>query len=315
MVAKGYEQEEGVDFLETYSPVVRTATVRMILHLAVTERWKIQQLDVKNAFLHGDLHDEVYMQQPPGFEDKDHPDYVWKLHKAIYGLKQAPRAWFDKFSSYLIEYGFVCSTRDPSLFVYHHGSTIIFLILYVDDMILTGNDQHLLAEFLKSVGEKFRIKDMGALSYFLGIQATFRETGLFLNQEKYATDLLEAAGMLECQPMPTPLPLQTSRVPHQDTLFSDPTYFRSLAGKLQYLTLTRPDIQYAVNFVCQKMYKPTLSDFHLLKRILRYLKGTVSMGITLMSETDSTIRPTVTVTGVVAETLGGLQEASARSLA
>lgn len=111
-----------------------------------------------------------------------------------------------------------------------------------------------------------------------------------MNQERYATDLLQAAGMLECQPMPTPLPLQTDRVPHQDTLFADPTYFRSLAGKLQYLTLTRPDLQYAVNFVCQKMHKPTLSDFNLLKRVLRYLKGTISMGLTLISDTDSTVR-------------------------
>ena len=117
LVAKGNEQEEGIDFLETYSPVVRTATVRMVLHLAVTEKWDIKQLDVKNAFLHGDLQETVYMRQPQGFVSKEHPDYVCKLNKAIYGLKQSPRAWFDKFSSYLIEFGFKCCTRDPSLFI------------------------------------------------------------------------------------------------------------------------------------------------------------------------------------------------------
>lgn len=137
LVAKGYEQEEGVDFLETYSPVVRTATVRAVLHLAVVERWDIKQLDVKNAFLHGDLLETVYMRQPPGFEDKEHPEYVCKLHKAIYGLKQAPRAWFDKFSSFLIEFGFICCTGDPSLFYYQQGRSILLLLLYVDDMVLT----------------------------------------------------------------------------------------------------------------------------------------------------------------------------------
>src|SRR5690606_2485868 len=130
---------------------------------------------------------------------------------------------------------------------------------------LTGNDQAFISQFLEKLSVKFRMKDMGPLSYFLGIQATFTSSGLFLNQEKYAQDLLQTAGMLHCAPMSTPLPLQLDRVPHQDELFSAPTYFRSLAGKLQYLTLTRPDIQYAVNFVCQKMHMPTVSDFHLLK--------------------------------------------------
>ncbi|KAG7568373.1 Reverse transcriptase RNA-dependent DNA polymerase [Arabidopsis thaliana x Arabidopsis arenosa] len=290
LVAKGYEQEEGVDFLETFSPVVRTATVRMILHVATVEKWDIKQLDVKNAFLHGDLHETVYMKQPPGFEDKEHPNYVCRLHKAIYGLKQAPRAWFDKFSSYLLNYGFVYSPRDPSLFVYLKNNSIMLLLLYVDDMVLTGNDKTLISDLLKSLGTEFRMKDMGPMAYFLGIQATFTPEGLFLNQEKYAKHLLENAGMLDCAPMPTPLPIQLNRVPYQDKEFEDPTYFRSLAGKLQYLTLTRPDLQFAVNYICQKMHKPSVSDFALLKRTLRYLKGTIDMGLTLSTNTDSVLR-------------------------
>ena len=258
--------------------------MRIVLHLAVVERWEIRQLDVKNAFLHGDLTETVYMRQPPGFEDKEHPDYVCHLHKAIYGLKQAPRAWFDKFSSYLLEFGFTCNVKDPSLFVYRKGKDVIMLLLYVDDMVLTGNNKTLLQHLLDSLKKQFRMKDMGPLSYFLGIQAHFTPTGLFLNQEKYGTDLLQAAGMLDCSPMPTPLPLQLDRV------FSNPTYFRSLAGKLQYLTLTRPDIQFAVNLVCQKMHEPTVSDFHLLKRILRYLKGSIQMGLYLESDSDSQLR-------------------------
>lgn len=270
--------------------MVRTATMRMVLHLVVVSHWEVKQLHVKNAFLHGDLHETVYMRQPPGFEDKDHPEYVCKLHKALYGLTQSPRAWFDKLSSYIIEFGFKCSTRDPSLFIYRDNKHIMLLLLYVDDMALIGNDQQFISEFVAKLSEKFRLKDMGPLSYFLGIQAINSTNGLFLNQEKYAKDLLQAAGMLDCFPMPTPLPLQLNRVPDQDIPFSEPTYFRSLAGKLQYLTLTRPDIQFAVNFVCQKMHTPTVSDFQLLKRILRYLKGTINMGLTLHSDTDSMLR-------------------------
>ena len=290
VVAKGNQQEEGVDFLETYSPVIRTATVRIVLHLAVIKRWEIKQLDVKNAFLHGDLTETVYMKQPPGYESKEHLDYVCLLHKAIYGLKQAPTAWFDKFSSYLLEFGFICNASDPSLFLYNRGSDVMYLLLYVDDMMLTGSNKNLVDKLLQSLKKQFRMKDMGSLSYFLSIQAQFTATGLFLNQAKYATDILEAAGMLDCAPMPTPLPLQLDRVPHQDELFTNPKYFRSLAGKLQYLTLTRPDIQFAVNLVCQKMHEPTLSDFHLMKRILRYLKGTLEMGLTLESNTDTQVR-------------------------
>ena len=290
LVAKGNEQEEGRDFLETYSPVVITATVRLVLHTTTVNKWKIRQLDVKNAFLHGDLTETVYMRQPPGFKSSEFPDHVCLLHKAIYGLKQAPRAWFDKFSSFLLDFGFICSVKDPSLFIYRHNKVIIYLLLYVDDMILTGNDPIMVERLLASLSKEFRMKDMGSLSYFLGIQVKHTSTGLFLNQERYATDLLENAGMLDCAPMPTPLPLQLDRVPHQDEMFSDPTYFRSLAGKLQYLTLTRPDLQFAINLVCQRMHKPTMADFHILKRVMRYIKGTLTMGLHFKSDSDSSLQ-------------------------
>ncbi|KAG7589577.1 GAG-pre-integrase domain [Arabidopsis suecica] len=290
IVAKGFDQEEGIDYLETYSPVVRTATVRSILHVATIMGWEIKQMDVKNAFLHGDLTETVYMTQPAGFVDPAKPDHVCHLHKSLYGLKQAPRAWFDKFSTYLLEFGFTCSMSDPSLFVYTKGKDIIMLLLYVDDMAITGNNSDTLATLLLELNKRFRMKDMGKLNYFLGIQAQFHSGGLFLSQQKYAEDLLAVAGMLDCAPMPTPLPLQLNKVPNQEDKFENPTYFRSLAGKLQYLTLTRPDIQYAVNFVCQKMHMPTVSDFHLLKRIIRYIKGTITMGISFNKDTDCTLR-------------------------
>lgn len=232
LVARGNEQEEGIDFVETYSPVVRTATIRSVLHVAAVKGWTIKQLDVENAFLHGDLKEHVFMKQPPGFADPEKPDYICKLRKAIYGLRQSPRAWFDKFSIFLIEFGFKCTHGDPSLFVYHHGDGVIYLLLYVDDMLLTGNNDKLMETLLVHLNTTFRMKDMGLVHYFLGIQVTHTSDGLFLCQEKYTTDLLATAGMSDCVPMPTPLPIQLDRVPGQDELFSEPSYFRSLAGKL-----------------------------------------------------------------------------------
>ena len=181
VVAKGNHQEEGVDYLETYSPVVRTATVRMVLHLATIMNWEIKQMDVQNAFLHGDLAEIVYMTQPAGFVDKNKPKHVCKLHKSIYGLKQSPRAWFDKFSSFLLEFGFVCSIKDPSLFICNRDNNIIMLLLYVDDMAITGNNSAALDTLLVELNKQFRMKDLGQLHYFLGIQVRNYDEGLFLS--------------------------------------------------------------------------------------------------------------------------------------
>ena len=269
--------------------MVRTATIRTILHVAVTKSWIIKQLDVQNAFLHGDLKKTVFLKQPPSFVDEGRPDYVWRLKKAIYGLKQAPRAWFDKFSNFLLDFGFQCSFSDPSLFVYHHGTDVIYLLLYVDNMLLTGNNDTLISKLLLSLNTVFRMKDMGDAHYFLGIQVHQTNEGLFLDQSKYAKDLFFAAGMQHCAPMPTPLPIKLHPPQREEELFSEPSYFRSLAGKLQYLTLTRPDLQFSVNYICQKMHMSSVSDFQLLKRILRYVKGTEDMGININKSAHSTL--------------------------
>jgi len=232
LVAQGFKQEEGIDYLETYSPVVRSATVRAVLHLSTIMNWELKQMDVKNGFLHGDLTETVYMKQPAGFIDKAHPDHVCLLHKALYGLKQAPRAWFDKFSKFLLSFGFVCSMSDPSLFVCVKNKDVIMLLLYVDDMVITGNSSKLLSSLLSELNKQFKMKDLGRLSYFLGIQAQFHSQGLFLSQQKYAEDLLATAAMSNCSPVATPLPLQPERTPNQTELFDNPSYFRSLAGKL-----------------------------------------------------------------------------------
>lgn len=165
LVTKGYEQEEGLDYLETFSPVVRTATIRLVLNVAVAKGWSIRQLDVSSAFLHGELKEPVYMYQPPGFDNPNRPNHVCRLTKALYGLKKAPRAWFDTFSEFLIDFGFCCSKSDPSLFTYHKGDKTLVLLLYVDDILLTGSDEALLQDLLASLKQRFPMKDLTKPSF------------------------------------------------------------------------------------------------------------------------------------------------------
>ena len=139
LVAKGFKQRYGIDYEDTFSPVVKITTVRLVLSVAVTKGWKLRQLDVQNAFLHGVLEEEVYMKQPPGYESLEFPNYVCKLDKAIYGLKQAPRAWYSRLSAKLLKLGFVASKLDTSLFIYKHSGVTLYMLVYVDDIIVTGS--------------------------------------------------------------------------------------------------------------------------------------------------------------------------------
>jgi hypothetical protein len=279
LVAKGFHQQHGVDFDETFSPVVKAPTVRLILSLAVSLGWSLRQLDVKNAFLHGSLKEEVYMTQPQGFIDPQHPSHVCKLLKSIYGLKQAPRAWFESFTSQLLHLGFTASTADSSLFIYKHNSTIAYLLLYVDDIVLTSNTPAYLDQLVTQLSTVFDLKDLGSLHYFLGLQVTRSSTGLYLNQAKYAHDLLKKHNMLDSKPTLSPSCPNTRLSLHEGDPLIDPHGYRSLVGALHYLTFTRPDISFSVHQVCQYMSTPTSTHLAAAKRILRYIRGTLHHGI------------------------------------
>ncbi|CAH9086511.1 unnamed protein product [Cuscuta europaea] len=205
LVAKGFHQRPGVDFTDTFSLVVKPATVRLVLTLAIIHCWPIRQLDVNNAFLQGTLSDKVYMQQPPGFINKAYPHHVCLLRKALYGLCQAPRAWYCELKTYLLQFGFLNSRSDTSLFIYSSGSTLLFLLVYVDDIIQTGNDSRFLESFISALAGRFSLKDLGSLSYFLGLEASRTSSGLFLTQHKYISDLLSRTGMNSAAPTPTPV--------------------------------------------------------------------------------------------------------------
>ncbi|KAH7845185.1 hypothetical protein Vadar_024059 [Vaccinium darrowii] len=229
------------------------------------------------------------MKQPQGYKDPIHPHFVCKLTKALYGLRQAPRAWFSAprawfsvFSSHLLSLGFTASKADTSLFVCHHNTTITLALVYVDDIIVTGNDTSFITTLIEQLSSRFTMKDLGDLHYFLGIVVNATSTGLFLSQTKYATEVLTKGGMLECKPSGSPT---SSRQPvdPSEPLFEDVTLFRTLVGSLQYLTLTRPKIAFAVNSVCQHMHRPKISHYCAVKRVLRYIKGTLRHGLRLTS--------------------------------
>ena len=278
-VVRGFSQRYGIDYDETFSPVVKPATIRVVLSIAASRSWPIHQLDVKNAFLHGHLNETVYCQQPPGFVDPAAPDHVCLLQKSLYGLKQAPRAWHQRFSGFVQRSGFTASTSDTSLFVYKEGADVAYLLLYVDDIILTASSTRLLHRIIELLHSEFAMTDLGDLHHFLGISVTRSSDGLFLSQHQYAADLLQRAGMAECHSTATPIGTHAKLSATDGTPVADATQYRSLAGALQYLTLTRPDLAYAVQQVCLFMHDPREPHLAMLKRVLRYVKGTLSTGL------------------------------------
>ncbi|KAJ9558897.1 hypothetical protein OSB04_013511 [Centaurea solstitialis] len=282
LVAQGFTQIPGFDYSHTFSPVVKASTVRIILALAVMNKWPLHQLDVKNAFLNGLLSETVYMEQPPGYVDPEFPHHVCRLKRALYGLKQAPRAWFQRLSTFLCKIGFTCSRADTSLFIFTRGSAVLYLLVYVDDIILTGNQPSLIQQFISRLHQEFAIKDLGKLGYFLGLEVTYNESGIFLSQNKYAHDILARANLLDAKPIATPL-APGHQFTSTGTPLSDVTLYRSLVGALQYLTITRPDLSYVVNQVSQFVHTPTVDHFQAVKRILRYVKGTIAFGLKFSS--------------------------------
>jgi histone deacetylase 1/2 len=246
LVAKGYRQRYGIDYEDTFSPVVKAATIHIILSVAVSQGWSLRQLDVQNAFLHGVLEEEVYMQQPPGYVDSNKPHYVCKLDKALYGLKQAPRAWYARLCGKLQQLGFRSSKADTSLFYYHKGGHTLFVLVYVDDIIVASSSDAATTALLADLQQEFALKDLGALHYFLGIEVK-RESGgsgLTLTQERYATDILKRFGMFKAKPVDTPLS-SSEKLSIEDGEKlgpDDSTRYRSMVGALQYLTLTHSDI-------------------------------------------------------------------------
>ncbi|GAA0152880.1 transmembrane signal receptor [Lithospermum erythrorhizon] len=286
----GFKQLPGIDYDQTFSPVIKPTAIRLILSQAISQHWPIRQLDVKNAFLNGTLAETVFLKQPPGFLHPDYPEHVCRLHKSLYGLKQAPRAWFQTFSSFLLGQGFVQSKADTSLFTFRSGSSLVYLLVYVDDIIITGSSSSLLSTIITRLNSTFSLTDLGPLSYFLGIQVQRSTDHLFLSQQKYITDLLLKYGFLQCNSISTPVSPRTNSHISDGAPLDNPSEYRQLVGALQYLCITRPDITYAVNLASQSMHAPTSVHMIAAKRILRYLSSTKSHGVVLRASPSVNLR-------------------------
>ncbi|KAH9745735.1 retrovirus-related pol polyprotein from transposon RE2 [Citrus sinensis] len=262
-ITKGFHQTAGVDYSETYSPVIKSSTIRVILSLAVMQGWKVRQIDINNAFLNGDLTKDVYMTQPEGFIVEE--CYVCKFNKAFYGLKQAPRAWYDKLKHCLTTWHFYKSKVDTYLFIKHDTKGLIIVLIYVDDILVTSLDSSVLEEFVAKLSKVFALKDLGLLAYFLGVEVCYTHHGMHLSQTKYIKDLLSRASMQDCKgtdtPFSTGLKLERQAKGLLGQEFENSTLYRSIVGGLQYLVLTRLDIAYSVHKLNQYLSSPTIQHW------------------------------------------------------
>ncbi|XP_021748580.1 uncharacterized protein LOC110714381 [Chenopodium quinoa] len=280
LVVFGNHQNEGIDYDETFALVVKMTTVRAFLAIAASKNWELHQMDVHNAFLHGDLTEEFYMKLPPGFTT-DEPGLVCRLRKSLYGLKQAPRCWFAKLTTALKKYGFVQSYPDYSLFTYTKGFIQLNVLVYVDDLIVSGNNSNAIKLFKHYLSTCFHMKDLGVLKYFLGIEVARSSKGLFLCQRKYALDIISETGLLGAKPAHTPME-QNHRLAHaKGPLLTDLGAYRRLVGRLVYLGVTRPDLTYSVHVLSQFMKAPQQEHWDAALRVVRYLKCTPSQGLLL----------------------------------
>ncbi|XP_019183680.1 PREDICTED: uncharacterized protein LOC109178506 [Ipomoea nil] len=228
------------------------------------------------------------MKQPPEYEDPTHPGHVCHLQRSLYGLKQAPRAWFKRLHDFLISAGFSSSKTYVSLFYTTSGASKVYLLVYVDDIIVMGHDARAVDTLLTRLATTFKIRDLGKPSFFLGIETVDIEGGIVLSQRRYMTDLLGRARMSDCKPLTTPAAV-TKPVTASDEPFDNPTQYRQIVGALQYLTITRPDLSFSVNRLCQFMHAPTMDHWALAKRVSRYIKGTLAYGLRISASPTTTI--------------------------
>jgi hypothetical protein len=279
LVAEGYSQVEGLDFGETYAPVARLESIHILLAYATYHGFKLYQMDVKSAFLNGPIKEEVYVEQPPGFEDSEYPNHVYKLSKALYGLKQAPRAWYECQRDFLITNGFKVGKADPTLFTKTIANDLFVCQIYVDDIIFGSTNKSTCEEFSRIMIQKFEMSMMGELKYFLGFQVKQLQEGTFISQTKYIQDILTKFGMKDAKPIKTPMGTNGHLDLDTGGKSVDQKVYRSMIGSLLYLCASRPDIMLSVCMCARFQADPKEVHLRAVKRILRYLVHTPKFGL------------------------------------
>ncbi|GJZ06453.1 retrovirus-related pol polyprotein from transposon TNT 1-94 [Tanacetum coccineum] len=279
LVAKGFRQEEGLDFEESFAPVARLEAIRIFIANAASKNMTVYQMDVKTAFLNGELKEEVYVHQPEGFVDPERPHHVYRLKKALYGLKQAPRAWYDTLSRFLLAQGFSKGVVDPTLFIRKTGKHTLHVQIYVDDIIFASTDPKDCDRFSNEMSSKFQMSMMGQISFFLGLQISQNPRGIFINQSKYANEILKKFDLYKSDPVDTPMVERTKLDEDLSGIPVDQTKYRSMIGSLMYLTASRPDLVFAVCMCARYQSRPTKKHLEAVKRVFRYLQGTINMGL------------------------------------
>ncbi|GJZ80713.1 putative ribonuclease H-like domain-containing protein [Tanacetum coccineum] len=279
MVAQGYTQEEGIDYDEVFSPVARIEAIRLFFAYASFMEFIVYQMDVKSAFLYGTIEKEVYVCQPPGFEDPRFPDKVYKVEKALYGLHQAPRAWYETLSTYLIKNGFRRGTIDKTLFIMKDKGNILLVHVYVDDIIFGSTKKSLCDEFEGLMHKIFQMSFMRDLTFFLGLQVQQKEDGIFISQDKYVAEILKKFDFATVKSAITPMEPNKALVKDEEADSVDAHLYRLMIGSFMYLIASRPDITFAVCACARFQVTPKTSQLHAVKRIFRYLKGQPKLGL------------------------------------
>jgi hypothetical protein len=268
-----------LDFDETFAPVARLESIRILLTYATHHGFKLYQMDVKSAFLTGPIEEEVYVEQPSGFESEGYPNHVYKLHKALYGLKQAPRAWYECLRDFLIENGFRIGKADSTLFTRKMGKYLFVSQIYVDDIIFGSTNKSFCDEFSKIMTDRSKMSMMGVLTFFLGFQIKQAKEGTFISQMKYTHDILKKFGMDKAKPIKTSMGTNDHLDLDLGSTSVDQKVYRSMIGSLLYLCASRPDILLSV-CMCAR-FQAVPKDCHLRaeKRIMRYLVLTPNLGL------------------------------------
>ena len=279
LVVKGYRQRYGIDYEEVFAPVARFESIRILIALAAQECWSLHHLDVKSAFLNGEIKEEIYVSQPEGYVKEGKEEWVLKLNKALYSLKQEPRAWNAKLDDTLKSIGFVKSKNDQGVYYLNSNQDKVIVGVYVDDLIITGASEAKVKEFKKTMMKIFEMTDLGLLSSYLGIEVHQGKSQITLSQRPYAAHIFESFQMVECNPTNTPMEAQLKLKKEGGGRSVDATLYRSLIESLRYLLHTRPDMTYSVSILSRYMVNPTSDHWIAAKRVLRYLKGTIDFGL------------------------------------